>query len=216
MGALRENLEQVRAYAATKEEPPIPALPERVFAAAEKWADDALSKRLNTIRDTCSGSTFAVLKDLEATLKERTEQLAGLQRNYDGLHSICEEYHQQIEALRGQAATRKDNEDAVRALKKEAAEQATRLAAADGLRSQLEAAEQQLAAAREQVASQASRLEESSKSARKLQAAAKAAEAKAAAAGEAIERKPAIYQKKTQAHPHHQTKDIGLFRMKST
>jgi hypothetical protein len=150
---LRENLEKARGFATTVKEPASPQLP-RVHAAAEKWAGEALVKRLEAIRDTCSGSTFQVLKDLESALKERTEQLASLHKNYDGLHSICEEYHLQIETLRGQAATQLDNEEAFKSLKREAAELTARLAETSGLQSQLDAALLQLAAAAEQLSTQ--------------------------------------------------------------
>ena len=128
MGVLRENLEKARGFATTVKEPASPQLPERVHAAAEKWAGGALVKRVEAIRDTCSGSTFQVLKDLEHALGERTEQLANLHKNYDGLHNICEEYHLQIETLRGQAATQLDNEEAFKASKRELAELTARLA----------------------------------------------------------------------------------------
>ena len=154
MGVLRENLEKARGFATTVKEPASPQLPERVHAAAEKWADEALVKRVEAIRDTCSGSTFQVLKDLEHALRERTEQLANLHKNYDGLHNICEEYHLQIETLRGQAATQLDNEEAFKASKREVAELTARLAETSGLQSQLDAALLQLAAANEQLATQ--------------------------------------------------------------
>ena len=154
MGALRENLEKARGFATTVKEPASPQLPNRVHAAAEKWAGEALVKRLEGIRDTCSGSTFQVLKDLESALKERTEQLANLHKNYDGLHSICEEYHLQIETLRGQAAARLDNEEVCKSLKKEVTELTARLAKTSGLQSQLDAALLQLVAASEQLGTQ--------------------------------------------------------------
>ena len=188
MGVLRENLEKARGFATTVKEPASPQLPERVHAAAEKWAGEALVKRLEAIRDTCSGSTFQVLKDLEHALRERTEQLANLHKNYDGLHNICEEYHLQIETLRGQAATQLDNEEAFKASKREVAELTARLAETSGLQSQLDAALLQLAAANEQLATQNAALQESAKARQRLQAAAKAAETKAAAASDAMDR----------------------------
>ena len=154
MGVLRENLEKARGFATTVKEPASPQLPNRVHAAAEKWAGEALIKRLEGIRDTCSGSTFQVLTDLESALKERTGQLANLHKNYDGLHSICEEYHLQIETLRGQAATQLDNDEAFKAIKREAAELTARLAETSGLQSQHDAALLQLAAATDQLSTQ--------------------------------------------------------------
>ena len=41
-----------------------------------------------------------MLKDLEDGINNRAKQLASLQRNYEGLHNICEELHEEIDRLR--------------------------------------------------------------------------------------------------------------------
>ena len=52
---------------------------------------------------------FALLKDLETALDDRDRQFNALQKNYENLHSICEEYHNELETLREKQHTSQDN-----------------------------------------------------------------------------------------------------------
>ena len=56
------------------------AAPPKKAAPPESWADEALAKRVASVRASADGSTFTVLKDLEAALRDRTAALASLPR----------------------------------------------------------------------------------------------------------------------------------------
>ena len=72
-------------------------------AAPESAASLTLHQRVQAVRATCAGGTFAVLKDLETELAVRDGQIAALQKNYEGLHTICEGYHEELDRLRAGA-----------------------------------------------------------------------------------------------------------------
>ena len=58
-------------------------------------------------------------QDMESTIAAKTAQLASLQQNNEGLHSICEEYHLELEQLRNRAAVEKHTEEELGKLKEE-------------------------------------------------------------------------------------------------
>ena len=89
------------------------APPHHPKAAPESWADEALGKRVASVRASASDSTLTVLKDLEAALRDRTAALASLQKNYDGLRAICEDYHGEVEKLRAQLEGLAESAEAV-------------------------------------------------------------------------------------------------------
>ena len=112
--------------------------------APESWADDALAKRVASVRASAGDSTFTVLKDLEAALRDRTAALASLQKNYDGLHAICEDYHGEVEKLRVQLEGLAESAEAVKTLKAAADGAAAAEARARQLAERLAASEEQL------------------------------------------------------------------------
>eukprot|EP00966_Prymnesium_polylepis_P240589 5563861-Prymnesium_polylepis.1 len=76
--------------------------------------EPALAKRLQALRGTVvnntdtnshAAKTVAVVNDLERALQERTAEFDKMRRNYGGLHSICEEYNQQLQEMRDQLAS---------------------------------------------------------------------------------------------------------------
>ncbi|KAL3915054.1 MAG: hypothetical protein SGPRY_007393 [Prymnesium sp.] len=76
--------------------------------------EPALAKRIQTVRATVvnntdtnshAAKTVSVMDDLEKALQERTAEFERIRRNYAGLHSICEEYNEQLSALRDARAS---------------------------------------------------------------------------------------------------------------
>jgi len=156
--------------------------------------EPALAKRIQSVRATVVNSTdtnshaartVAVMDDLEKALHERTAEFERIRRNYAGLHSICEEYHQQLEELREQAASGGEPEE-MRRLKVENHRIPELEARARELSGRAEAAEAALAGVKAELAAASSALQEAAAEKKKLQQVVRAGQQAATHGGEEL------------------------------
>ena len=183
------GVRDLQALAAEAKELPTyePSLP---IAAVEP----ALAKRIQAVRwtvvnntDTNShaANTVAVINDLERALQERTTEFDKMRRNYGGLHSICEEYNQQLHELREQLASGGQPEEMKR-LKLEALKIPELESRLREMRELLKDNDDQLAAAKNQLAGATASLQEASTEKKKLQQLMRAGQAAALNGGEQL------------------------------
>ena len=151
----------------------------------------ALAKKIQALRATVANSadtnshaakTVAVMNDLEKALQERTGELDKISRNYGGLHSICEEYHEQLDALRDQLACGGEP-DEMRRLKQRELELGRRV---EDLTSELRDAQRELTGLRAELSNANTSVHESNKEKKKLQAFIQAAQAAAGRGGDQL------------------------------
>lgn len=150
-------------------------------------SDESLIRRLQSAKKDASGPVAAVLKDVEMALQARTSQIAALRRNYENLHTICEEYHEKLEALKGHVVGKAKVAEEAEAIRRQAASATSAEARARGLEAQLREAESQIASAKDQLSAQTTALQESVKATKRLAAALRVAEGRAAQAAQAVE-----------------------------
>ena len=121
------GLRDVQALAA--EARSLPTYPSYEASAPTSALGPALSNKIRELRATVANSTdtnshaartMAVMNELEKALQERTDECDQMRRNYGGLHSICEEYHEQLDALRDNLACGGEPDEMKRLKRREA------------------------------------------------------------------------------------------------
>lgn len=139
--------------------------------------DPSLARRVQAVRSTVvnntdvnshAARTLVVVDELEKALKARTAEFERMRRNYVGLHSICEEYHEQMAELKELLASGGQPEE-MRRLQAESQRIPELEKRANELSRSLSTAESQLAATRSELENATIALQESAAERKKLQ-----------------------------------------------